>query len=97
MKTYTQKKLGYPRQKTKARYCITLSNGEVWAIPAQIIVDNRDEYYKDEKEDTVKFIRNKELDEYEIEDWAKNNMNWADVKEYAEKVESGQFPDFEDE
>ena len=30
-----------------------------------------------------------EADDYEAEDWAKNNMNWSDVESHAECVEKG--------
>jgi hypothetical protein len=86
MKEYIQKNLGYPREKTDAKYRVTMNDGSIWEIPVQIIVDKRDEYYKDDEEDTIKFIRNKSLSVFEIEDWASNNMDWSEVKDYAKKV-----------
>jgi hypothetical protein len=85
-KTYFQKDLGYPRASTGARYCLEMSDGTKWDLPVQIIADNRDEHYADEKEDTIKFIREGSLDQGEIADWAQNNMNWSDVKPYARMV-----------
>ncbi len=87
-KTYTQKKLSYKRKATTARVLVQFSNGETWSIPAQIIADDRDENYKFDKEDTVKFIRDGGLDKsgYELLDWFANNMDWCDVSEYAEKL-----------
>ena len=88
MKPYTQKDLGYPRKPTSAVMHVTMDDLTVWAVPVQAIADSRDEHYADDKEDTIGFIRNKSLEQYEIKDWAANNMNWSDVKEFAAKVES---------
>lgn len=61
-------------------------NRRWFSIPAQIIVDARDTYYRDEQEDTWGYIEAGELDQYEIRDWASGNMDWADVAEYATEV-----------
>lgn len=86
MKKYKLKNLGYARTTTSAMVRVKFSNGEQFDVPVQIIADSRDENYKDEKEDTVKFIRAGSLDSYEIKDWLSNNMNWSDVAEYAFKI-----------
>lgn len=83
MKKYKQKDLGYPREKTDAQFIVQMPDYSYWGVPCQIIVDSRDEYYKKDKEDTVKYIRRNTLSEYEISEWASNNMDWKDVKEYA--------------
>ena len=99
MKTYKQKNLGYKRTPTTASLNVTMEDGSVYSIPVQIIADNRDEYYfkehKDE-EDTIKYIRNKSLDSYNIKGWATNNMDWKDVSEYAEKVDCSKGVDFQE-
>lgn len=82
-KVYKQKDLGYKRTPTSAMMRCTFSNGEIWDVPLQIIADSRDENYKEDKEDAVKFIRKESLDEYDLEDWFSNNMDWSDVSEYA--------------
>lgn len=96
-KPYKQKDLGYKRKPTAARLIVEFSNGERWAVPVQLIVDDRDTHYADEKEDTAGFIARGSLDDYEVTDWANNNMNWSDVSEYAEKVGGGKAVDYEDE
>ena len=80
------KDLGYPRTPTTAQYRVTMPDGSVWAVPAQIIVDSRDENYAEDEEDTVGAIQSGALNSYEIYDWAANNMNWSDVEDYAVKV-----------
>lgn len=66
-----------------------------WDIPVEVIVAHRAIYYfqnhKDEfptivdaNNDTWELFNS---DDYEIEDWAANNMNWDDVKLMAKKVE----------
>lgn len=91
-KTYTQKDLGYPRTLTSAVLIVTFSNGERWSVPAQVIVDNRDNYYKDEQEDTANSIKDGKLSNYEITDWTSNNMNWAELLPYAEKLPPKAMP-----
>lgn len=63
-----------------------------WCVPVMLIARNRAENYKEEfggslerslNEDTIPLF---EEDEYEIVDWAANNMNWEDVEEHAEKI-----------
>jgi len=57
------------------------------AVPVATIARNRAEHYKHEfggdverslAEDTWPLF---ELDSFECEDWARNNMNWSDVKD----------------
>jgi hypothetical protein len=81
---YVMKDLGYARTATDALYRVEMEDGSKWDVPVQVIADSRDEHYASDKEDTVGFIRSGQLAEYEIRDWAGNNMNWSDVKEYAE-------------
>jgi hypothetical protein len=97
MNTYQMKDLGYERTPTDARYQITMSNGDVYSIPLQLIADSRDEYYKEDEEDTIGFILDGGLDEYDLKDWASGNMNWEDVRDYACLIGRGEiFPDFQD-
>ena len=91
------KDLGYERTSTDAKYHVTMPDGSVWAVPVQVIADDRDTHYRDEAEDTIGFIRAGELDEYEIKDWAANNMNWSDVKAAAVPVPgSRKLPDYQE-
>ena len=91
MTEYTMKDLGYPRTPTAARYVVTMPNGEDWSVPVQLIVDERDGYYRDDKEDTVSHVIAGDLDLYEIRDWATGNLNWDDVKCWA-RLERKQEP-----
>lgn len=85
-KKYEQRNLGYRRVKSDAQILVTFSNGERWHVPAQLVADDRDENYKDEKEDTLGYIAEGSLKAYELTDWMSNNMNWSDLREYATKL-----------
>jgi hypothetical protein len=74
-------------------YIIEMTDGTMWEIPAKVIAENRANYYKHEfgdslekslKEDTIPLFLQ---DNYEIRDWASNNMNWSDVKAFARRKE----------
>ena len=74
---------------------VQFSDRTKWKIPARIIADSRADYfatvdsatgdedyhdiYKKEFEYTLE-------DNSELEDWAKNNMDWKDVFDWAELV-----------
>lgn len=84
------------------QYRIEMQNGETWLIPVSLIVQNRAEFYREEfggdiehslEADTIPLF---ESDEYAIEDWAKNNMNWSDVERFAVRVK-GPDVDYQDE
>jgi hypothetical protein len=80
-------KFDYPRTPTTAVMRVTMPDGSKWDVPAQTIADSRDDNYRDEEEDTIGFIRNGSLDDYELTDWAANNLNWSDVEAVARRVE----------
>ncbi len=71
-------------------YMIKMPNGQNWLVPVSFIANNRATYYasidfdgdigKSLKEDTLPLF---DSDDYAIEDWAKNNMNWSDVVDVA--------------
>jgi hypothetical protein len=77
----------------KTKYLtFTMSNGEVWGIPLEVIARDRAKNYADEfdndverslAEDTLPLF---EQDKWEAVDWAANNMNWCDVSEHAVKL-----------
>ncbi|MDE2100909.1 MAG: hypothetical protein KGL39_26925 [Patescibacteria group bacterium] len=77
----------YPRTPTDAKIRVTFPNGDTFDIPAQVVADDRDANYADEEEDTVGFIRDKGLSDYDLLDWLCNNTNWEDVAPYAVRVE----------
>lgn len=72
---------------------ITMPDGSKWDIPVSVIALDRAKYYAREEfdgdverslaEDTMPLF---DSDDYEIEDWAANNMNWSDVEAFATKV-----------
>ena len=71
---------------------VTMPDLTLWDIPVDVIARNRAAAYAEEfnndielslKEDTLPLF---ESNEYEIKDWAANNMNWDDVKEVAKFV-----------
>ena len=74
---------------------IDMPDDSTWAVPVSLIVTHRAEYYAPEfggdvqrslAEDTLPLFRK---DDYAIEDWAANNMNWDDVKHAARCVLPG--------
>jgi len=80
---------------------IEMPDGSKWGVPVDLIARNRATYYADEfdgdverslAEDTMLLF---ESDDYAIEDWAANNMNWSDVQALAKKLEDAET-DFQD-
>lgn len=73
----------------KKNLIVTMPNGVDYAVPVEFIARDRAEHYANEydgniseslKEDTIPLF---ESDEFEIRDWALNNLNWSDVKRHA--------------
>ena len=66
---------------------VTMPDGSVWAVPALVIAQNRARYYaKDNEAEFAKEVAYCMGDDYEIEDWAANNMDWSDVANVALRV-----------
>ncbi len=81
--------LGYKRTPAEDMAVrVTFSNGDCFDVSAQVIADDRDKNYADEKEDTIGFIRKRSIDAYALIDWASNNMNWSDLAPYATRLET---------
>lgn len=85
----------------KKYYKIKMSNGKQYKIPVAVIANDRAKYYAKEfdgdlekslNEDTIPLF---ESDEYEIEDWAKNNMNWHEVLPHAIRIYESDSYDYE--
>lgn len=85
---------------------VTFSDGKVFDIPAEVIAKARAKYYAEVDADRGKdyqTVYDEELkigleNDYEIYDWAFNNMNWADVKEQAVFIEQeSEAADYEKE
>lgn len=78
------------------------SDGSVWGVPVDVIARHRAKHYafefdgdveKSLAEDTLPLFN---FDNYEVEDWAVNNMNWSDVSEHALKLQDAPPLDFQD-
>lgn len=69
---------------------ITFRNGEIKAIPVELIAKDRAKYYS-ERDETTSYKEEFDFamqDETEIIDWFTNNMDWKDVEEHAEDRDS---------
>lgn len=86
-----------------SKYIVTMPDGSRWAVPVEVIAISRAAHYVDEfggnmarslEEDTLPLF---EKHPSECADWAKNNMNWDDVKERAIRVHEPQpEPDWQE-
>lgn len=81
---------------------ITMPDGSEWGVPVEIIARDRAESYAAEfdgdvdrslKEDTLPLFAE---DEYNVQDWAANNMNWDDVEKHARKIKEPGSVDYQD-
>ena len=85
----------------KRGYYITMPDDSVYVVSVNHIAMSRAEAYKDQFDgDVIKSLREDTLllfkdDHYEVSDWAKNNMNWEDVKQHAHMVKKPDI-DFDD-
>ena len=85
----------------KRLYIVTMSNGDQYGVPAEVIADNYAKYYEgigeDYKENYDAMIEWFDTNDFEFADWAKNNMYWSDVSDTAVLVQRNHHePDFED-
>jgi hypothetical protein len=73
-------------------YEVKMRDGTVWGVPVMAIARNRAAHYAKEfggdverslAEDTVPLFTDAN---YEISDWARNNMDWSDVEKLATKL-----------
>lgn len=72
----------------KKLYTVTMSNGDTYGIPAELIAENRANYYQmrgdsDYRDDMEIMMHWFDTQDYDFADWAKNNMDWDDVKDKA--------------
>lgn len=81
---------------------VTMPDGSEWAVPVEVIARHRAAHYASEYEgDVERSLREDtwflfEDDEFNVEDWAANNMDWSDVEEHARKVADHEAPDFQE-
>lgn len=75
---------------------ITMPDTSKWSVPVEVIARHRAAEYASEfggdierslAEDTIPYF---EDDDYNVEDWAANNMNWSEVAAHAKLVEQGE-------
>lgn len=80
---------------------VEMPDGSKWGVPVDMIAINRATHYASEfdgdvsrslAEDTTPLFLE---DEYAIEDWAVNNMNWSDFRGHHYKVAESPGQDFE--
>lgn len=74
---------------------LVLPSGAEWGIPAEVIAKHRARHYADNDPDTTfdeEFAWTME-NEFELRDWAANNMNWEDVREFAREITPAPDPD----
>ena len=74
---------------------IEMPDFSVWRVPVQVIAGARTDYYAERwGEDREKVKAETELlfteNEFEIEDWAANSMDWDEVKAHAVQVKAGE-------
>ena len=81
---------------------VTMPDGSIYGVPVEMIAHNRAKRYAHEfdgdiqaslEEDTLPLF---ESDDYEIQDWAVNNMNWSDFDGHQIKIKEAPPPDFQD-
>lgn len=79
---------------------VDMPDGNRYKIPVEMIARHRAEHYanKDYDGDIAESLRDDTIplfldDDYEIEDWAVNNMNWDDVKAHATIMPKQNFLD----
>ena len=91
------------REPLNRDYVVTMPNGEAWKVPVWVIVADRAQSYAEDDENDISYVEafsdTLEIfhsNEEEIKDWARNNMNWEDVKPYAGRVELARDTDFQE-
>lgn len=81
---------------------VEMPDGSKWGVPVEMIARDRAKIYAHEfdgdierslAEDTLPLF---EADDYEIQDWAVNNMNWSDFNGHQVKLSNPSPAYFED-
>ena len=71
---------------------VTMPDMSKWKVSVRVIAEHRATHYAHKEhvtlEQSLKFdtLPLFEEDEYEIEDWASNSMNWNDVEKHAIRI-----------
>ena len=78
---------------------VEMPDGSIWGVPVEMIAKNRAAHYASEfggdverslAEDTLPLFE----DDYEIQDWAVNNMHWSSFDGHHVKLRDALPPDF---
>jgi len=82
-------------------YIITMPDGSKWSVPVKVIAKSRAEYYADDfggdlLESLDETYKDFEADDFEVNDWAQNNMNWEDVEAKATQVSPPENVDYDE-
>ncbi|OTG93622.1 hypothetical protein B9T24_14225 [Acinetobacter sp. ANC 4654] len=73
-------------------YVVEMEDNSKWAVPVRIIAEHRAKYFAKKdgisleeslNDDTVPLF---ESNDYEIHDWAANNLNFSDVQHVAKQI-----------
>lgn len=81
---------------------VEMADGSKWGVPVEMIARHRAQHYAHEfggdierslAEDTNPLF---ESDEFEIHDWAVNNMNWSDFDGHQMKLAEPPAQDFQE-
>jgi hypothetical protein len=81
---------------------VEMPDGSKWGVPVEMIARDRAANYAEEfdgdierslAEDTLPLF---ESDDYAIQDWAVNNMNWSDFNGNQVKLADASTPDFQE-
>ena len=77
---------------------VTMPDGSKWDVPVMLIVHDRAKYYAETDPETSfdKEVEYGLKDEYEIQDWAANNMDWKDVVLQAQIVNKSGKVDYQE-
>lgn len=73
-----------PNVNPKKYLRVTMPDNTRWDVPCEVIAKNRAEYYKEDGYDEE--FEYTMSNEFELTDWAANNMYWDDVKKYAKQA-----------
>lgn len=75
------------------------ADGATWAVPASVIAEDKARYYSSKPEPEFPYEEELKMaleDDAELVDWAKNNLDWNDVRVHAVCIEPAPSPDDED-
>ena len=77
---------------------ITMPDGSLWDVPARLVAEDRAKYYAEKDPDTTyeEMFEATMSDDFDLKDWAADNMNWEDVETHAVRHLGPDDPDFQE-